>query len=58
MSLCDELRSGKSGHGCSQRAGLDGDSLGWLRRPKLAEKLHFYESSKKIWRIFAPIGLN
>ena len=54
---CHELRPWKSGHGCSQRAGLDGVSLEKPRRPKLAQKLRFYEASKKNGRIYAPTGL-
>ena len=29
--------------------------FGWLRRPKLAEKLRFYEASKKNGRISATV---
>ena len=40
---------------CSQRAGLDGVTLHWLRSRKLAEKLRFYVAQKKSGRISATI---
>ena len=54
---CGELRKRKREHGCSQRAGLDGVTLHWLRGRKLAEKLHFYEAQKKSGRRYATTAV-
>ena len=45
---CNKHRPWKSGQGCSQRAQLFAVIFGWLRRPKLATKLRFYEGQKKV----------
>ncbi len=55
----NELRKNKSvGHACSQRAQLVGVTLGWLRGQKLAEKLIFFQSSKKVVADMRPSRLS